>query len=175
MVSKEVNRWKIFYFLILIIGVFFAILEILIFRKTLINVFVPVLIVFITGFIAFLFDRRRYKKTYSLKNNFFPIFQSIVSYGFIFCYLFMAVNYYLASPVIEDYKAIIKEKSSMPGSKHHRNESEPLVRFEYFGFKKELIFEFNEIDKVKAADSVRVKIKKGRLGFNIIESYDVFD
>jgi hypothetical protein len=61
----------------------------------------------------------------------------------------------------------------MPGSKYHRSERQPLVIFDYFGFEKELVFHFSDTEKVNSADIVKVSIKKGGLGFDILESYDV--
>ena len=86
----------------------------------------------------------------------------------------MATNYYLSNKITKEYKTIIKEKSSMPGPKGNRSEREPLVRFDYFDFEKELVFKFRDTEKVNSADSVKIIIKKGRIGFDVLESYDVF-
>ncbi|TDO73649.1 hypothetical protein EV143_105247 [Flavobacterium chryseum] len=172
--SKEDWKWKSFYFFVLMIGIILTIFEINIFRKTLISKYIPISIILVTGFIGFLFNKKHFKKIYSTSGNFIIIIQNLVSWGFISCYLFMAINYYLARPIIENYKAKIIEKSSMPGQKGSRIERHPLVRFKYFDFEKELVFKFKDTEKVNLADSVKINLKKGRLGFDVLESYDVF-
>ena len=42
----------------------------------------------------------------------------------------------------------------MSGSKGHRNERKSLVRIDYFNFEKELVFRFEDTDKVNEAVSV---------------------
>nr|WP_199003483.1 hypothetical protein [Flavobacterium sp. ASV13] len=156
------------------IGLILAVFEIEIFRKTLIVVYIPISIIIGTGFIGFYFSNEHYKKIYSTSGNFITLLQNLGSWGFICCYLFMAANYYLANPVVKNYQAKIIAKSSMPGPKGSRSEREPLVRFKYFDFEKELVFKFRDTEKVSSADSVKINIKKGGLGFGVLESYDVF-
>lgn len=62
----------------------------------------------------------------------------------------------------------------MSGSRHHRDERKPLVTIDYFNFEKELAFRHADTEKVKNADSVIVSIRKGKLGFDILEDYDVY-
>lgn len=171
---KKEWKWEVFYFVVLIIGLILGFFEIIIFRKTLINVYIPISIVVVTGFIGFYFSREHLKKVYSTSGNFILLVQNFGSWGFISCYLFMAANYYFANPVVKNYEAKIIEKSSMPGPKGSRSERQPLVRFKYFDFEKELVFKFKDREKVSSADSVKINIKKGALGFEVLESYDVF-
>lgn len=172
--SEKEWKWKLFYFLVFIIGIVLTIFEISIFRKTLITQYIPISIILVTGFVGFIFNKKHLKKVYSTLGNFIIIIQCVGSWGFISCYLFMAANYYLASPIVKDYQAPIIEKSSVPGPKGSRNERQPLVRFRYFDFKKELVFKFEDTEKVNSADSVKIIVKKGGLGFEVLESYDVF-
>ena len=172
-IEKKEKKWKVFYTLMFFLGLLLMLFEIFIYRITIIDVYFPISIILVIGFFAFFFNKQHYKKTYSLKGNFYPIMQNLISWGFISCYIFMAINYYLAENVTTNYRFKIKEKSSMPGSKHHRSERSPLVRFDYFGFEKELVFHFSDTEKVNSADSVKVFVRKGGLGFDILESYDI--
>jgi len=172
--SKKDWKWKFFYFSVFLIGLILFVFEIAIYRKTLIASYIPISIVAVTGFIGFYFSNEHYKKIYSTAGDFITLVQNLGSWGFICCYLFMAANYYLANPVVKNYEAKIIEKSSMPGPKGSRSEREPLVRFKYFDFEKELVFKFKDTEKVSSADSVKINIKKGALGFEVLESYDVF-
>jgi len=57
----------------------------------------------------------------------------------------------------------------MSGTKGHRDERQPLVTIDYFSFEKELVFRFVDTDKVNRADSVTVVVRKGGLGFDILD------
>ena len=172
-IGKKEKFWKVFYNLMFFVGLILLLFEILIYRKTIIDAYILISIILVVGFLAFYFNKQHYKKTYSLDGNFYPILHNFFSWGFISGYIFLATNYYLAENISTNYKFKIKEKSSMPGSKYHRSEREPLVRFDYFDFEKELVFHFSDTEKVNSADSVKVSIKKGGLGFDILESYDI--
>lgn len=167
--------WKGFYAVTGFLGLILIFFEIFIYRKTIIDVYIPISIILIIGLFTFSFNRKHYKRTYLLTGNFFPLMQNLISWGFVSCYIFMATNFYLADKTITEYKFKIKEKSSMPGSKGHRNERKPLVRIDYFNFEKELVFRSTDAEKVDKADSVSLKVKKGGLGFDILEDYDVFN
>lgn len=171
--QKKEKFWKVFYNLIFFLGIILMLFEILIYRKTFIDAYLLISIILAVSILAFYFNNQHYKKTYSIKGNFYPIIHNLFSYGFISSYVFLATNYYLAEKKTTNYKFKIKEKSSMPDSKYSRSERQPLVIFDYFGFEKELVFHFSDTEKVNSADIVKVSIKKGALGFDILESYDV--
>lgn len=173
--SSKQKIWIFFYNIILFLGLFLIIFEVLIYRKTIISIYIPISIILIVGLLAFYFNKKNYNKIYPSANNFISIIQNIMSWGFITSYLFLAINYYLAEKTITNYKLKIKGKSSMPGSKYHREDREPLVKVDYFTFEKELVFNFEDTDKVNSADSVEVSVRKGRLGFDILDSYDVIN
>ena len=165
---------KGFYKITTFLGLILLAFEITIYRKTIIYTYIPISIILIAGFITFYFNRQHYKKSNRLLGNFFPIMQNIISWGFITCYIFMATNYYLADKATTEYKFKIKEKNSMSGLKGHRNERQPLVTIDYFNFEKDLVFRFVDTDKVNKADSVKVSVRKGGLGFDILNEYDIF-
>jgi hypothetical protein len=104
---------------------------------------------------------------------FYTISYYIIVVGCSVNYLLFAFNYYFASPKIIYYEFPIKEKSSMPGSKGHRSEREPLVRFDYFGQEKELVFGYSQTSQVAQANKILLRIKRGRLGFDIVSSREL--
>jgi len=172
---EKLKFWKGFYTLTLFTGIVLLVFEINIYRKTIIDFYIPSSIILVVGLLTFYFNRHHYKKTYLLTGDFFPLMQNLFSCGFISCYIFMATNYYSADKATTKYQFLIKEKSSMPGRKYHRNERQPLVRVDYFNFEKELVFRYSDTDKVNKADSVILSIRKGGLGFDILDEYDVFN
>ena len=171
--SKDQDFWKSFYFLTGIIGLLTLFMIINIYRLTIINIFIPLSLVLSVGLITFFFNRKRYKETYSIKIDIFPFLQNTISWGGIICYLFLAINYYLANNNLKEYKFKIKNKSSMSGSNRNINQRQPLVRFDYYNLEKVLVFSYSNTERVNKADSVIIKVQKGFFGFDILESYDV--
>ena len=101
--------------------------------------------------------------------------QNLASWGFISCYVFMATNYYLGDKPAIEHRFLVKEKYSMLGWRHHRNERIPVVRIDYFKFEKDLVFRYEDTDKINNADSVIVTVRKGGLGFDVLDDYDVLN
>ena len=149
--------------------------EIKIYRCTIIEVYIPILIILIIGLLTFYFTRQHYKKTYRLSSNFFPLVQNLISWGFMSCYFFMATNYYLPEGSAVEYKFSIKEKRSLPGRSGHREQRSPLVEFDYFDFRKELIFPYSYTDNVNEADSLKIIVRRGKFGFDIIDYYELMN
>jgi len=164
---------KGFYTLTAVLGLVLLAFGILIYRRTIINTYIPISIMLVVGSVAFYFNRKHYKETYLLTGNFLPFVQHLISWGSLSCYIFMATNYYLADNKTTEYKFSIKEKNSMSGPKGHRDERQPLVTIDYFSFEKELVFRYVDTDKVNKADSVTVVVRKGGLGFDILDKYEV--
>jgi hypothetical protein len=164
---------KKFYFLNVVVGTFLIVLEVELYRKTIIDFYIPLIVILVVGTAAFLFNKRHYQKVYALQGIFFPLIQNIFSWGFIACYLFMATNYYFTDTDTRNHKFPIKYKSSLPGGKGHQNERQPLVAIDYFGFEKELVFRFSQTGNVEQADSVILKTSRGILGFDVLVDYNL--
>jgi hypothetical protein len=156
-------------------GAILSVFEIYLYRLTIISVTIPISIILIVGLITFLLSRSHYKRNFNTRGIFFPLFQNIISWGFISCFVFMAVNYYGAEPEVRRIEFDIKSKSSMPGSKGNRDKRSPLVTINYFGVDKELVFKYVETKRVDAARKVTVTVKRGLLGFDVVDHYDVVD
>jgi hypothetical protein len=95
------ERHKSFYFIAAIVGLALLMLELRIYQKTVIPLKIPFLVTLIVSVITFFIIQRDYRQTYQNRNFFFPIAQSLISFGFIACYLFMAANYYFADRQIQ--------------------------------------------------------------------------
>ena len=126
----------------------------------------------LSALVGYIIMNRHYKNLYN-SGIFFAAMQSLLSFGFISCYLFLAINFYGSHNELRNYEFEIQEKSSAPGRKRHRNERTPIVRFDYFGFEKKLTFKYNETEKVNSSSQVVLQIKNGRLGYDVIESFYV--
>ncbi|MBI3220091.1 MAG: hypothetical protein HYZ44_11305 [Bacteroidetes bacterium] len=170
--TEKYAKWKKYYFITLITGLILIILEINLYRKTIIPLWIPLTVIFTIGVISFFINRTHYNLTNNTKGWFFPLLQNIISWGFISCYLFIAMNYYFAEEKQHQSIFEIKSKSSMPGSRGHRNARKPLVTIDYFGFEKELVFTNKDTKKVDKATQVKLVTKKGLLGFVILEHFE---
>lgn len=163
---------KILYPTILFLGLILIIWEINIYRNTIINIYLLLGIIFITGVIAFILDFNNYVKTYPkysrLGQIFYSLMHYIVGYGFIFCSFFMLVNYYFSDDSFEKRVYEIIESSSMSGGRYHRSERQPLFRINYEGRVKELVFSHEYYEKRNFYSEVEFKVKKGYFGFEII-------
>lgn len=164
-----------FYCAILLIGVLLCCWGVYIHRFTIINTTVPIAIVLIVGVSVFFFNSNHYKKVFNVHGVFFPLLQNICSWGFISCYLFMAVNYYGADTEVRNVELPIKFRKWKVGIKSNRNKRYPVVIVNYFGIDKELVFAYADTKRVNAAKKVIVAVRHGSLGFDVVDHYDVAD
>ena len=166
--------WKGFYNVTLFLGLILMYLEIFLYRKTFIKIDILLIIVVVVGSVTFVLIRKKYKSTYNLKGNFFPLMQSFLSWGFILSYLFLATNYYLADKDITEHQLIIKSKSSLSGYRI-TSKRQPTIRFDYADFEKELVFYSSNSELVENAKSIKLQLRKGALGFDIIENFQLIN
>jgi hypothetical protein len=163
-----------------ILGLILLVGEILIYRKTIIGLKIPLLIFLVPGFIL---TPIFYKKLNEIDNgidNYHCIIKCFLHYvlhscmtGGILVFLFMATNFYFADKNITTRRFEIIRIDSLPGSKGHRSERKPYVVINYDGMEKELIFTYSETEQVKIAKFVTLEVKKGLLGFDVLENYEV--
>jgi hypothetical protein len=170
-VNTPFSARKVIYAIACIAGIIFLMCEVGLFRYTIISPGIPAGIIIAVGLVAFVIDKNRYQQTYAIKGWFFPLFQNIFSWGFFACYLFVAANYYLSTGPAKSYKLKIVEVSSTNGGRGDGYKQIPTVYIDYFGFKKELIFNNDDRARVIHPQSVLVTAQKGFLGFDILTSY----
>ena len=108
--KEKYAKWKKYYFISLMTGLVLMIFEIFLFRKTIIQIWIPIIIILTIGAISFIINRTHFNLTNDSTGWFFPLLQNIVSWGFTFCYLFMAMNYYFADT--EQFKSRFEIKSN---------------------------------------------------------------
>ena len=164
---------KILYPAILFLGLGLMILQIKIYRNTIIDSSILIGIILIVGIISFILDYKNYGKTYKKSGvglYFYSSLQYLLGYGFIVCSIFMLTNYYLAdkNPIEKTFEIV--ERSSLPGSKHNREKRKPTFRINYEGKEKELVFQHRYYAKMKSYKNVELEIRKGYFGFDILEN-----
>ena len=164
---------KIFYPVILILGLYLMGWQVIIFRNTIIDLKILIAIIVLVAIISLLADFKNYGKTYNYNGvglYFYALIHYICGFGFIACSTFMLTNFYLADskPVKETYKIV--KRSSLPGRKYHRNERTPTFNINYNGKIKELVFPYNYYEKMEFYTNVELEVRKGYFGFNILEN-----
>ena len=167
---------KILYPTILISGLFLMGWEINVYRNTIIDLSIPIGIILIVGIIAFVLDIKNYKKTYEYKGiglYFYALMNYLAGYGFIACTIFMLTNYYLADKKSVKKSFEIVERSSLSGSKHHRDKRKPTFKINYDGKMKELVFKHKFYKKMASYKNIELEIKKGFFGFDIIDNKEL--
>ncbi len=157
-----------------ILGLSLLVWEIFIYRKTIIDLKIPLLIWLLPGIIMtpLLYDKMNNIDGMKAHWTLHYLLHTGMTGAFIL-FLFMATNFYLADSSLVKKQFEIIEKGSLPGSKGHRNERKPYVVINYEGLEKELIFSYSQIEKVNDSRYANLYVKKGLWGFDILEEYKV--
>jgi len=168
------KQGKIYYTAILFIGAFSMLFQILIYRDTIIDVRILIYIIIVFSFITYFIGLKSYKKAYSdvysdTNLMFTGIIQFVISYGFIFCSIFLTTNYYFRDKNLTIKKYLIVERTTFQGRKYHRNERRPAFYIKYKGVKKELEFSHKYFNDMNSYKTVELETYKGYFGFDIIE------
>lgn len=137
-------------------------LEIGIYRKTIIPFKIPLLVALIGSTVGFLIIQRDYRRAYQKNNLLFPIIQSFISFGFIACYLFMTLNYYLADNATQTKSVTILARHTIG-----TGNGQPAIEIEYEGIKKQLVFYNGQQKQLDTSKQVILTVKKGLFGFII--------
>lgn len=168
---KGINNLDILIFILFIFGMALLVWEISIYRRTIIELKIPLLIWLTPGFFMTPLLYNRFKRIEAIKKN--RIFHYLVHTcitGASLLFGFMALNYYFADNQTEDKRFEIIKKGSLSG--RNRNEDIPYVEINYNGFEKEIIFKYPDKDKIDSAKYVNLTVKKGLFGFDILERYE---
>jgi len=159
--------WQVLFF----VGLISQIVAVSMFRKTLIETKVSVGLYLIIGLVGlFIFNKQL--KIY-VGNTFYRIVFSVVSFGGTFVALFLFLNAHFVSQEVLSNKYEIIEKSSLPGSKHHRSERKPTVYINLNGLKKEVVYPYSMTNEVDEAKYLIISRAKGLFGFDIIISKEL--
>ena len=159
---------------LLIIGLLLLLWQIVLYRRTIIPLKIPLLLWLIPGIPLTPILYRTLNQADGMKAHW------ILHYiahtwmtGSILLFAFMASNYYLADSTVVQEQFEILEKGSLPGGKHHRHERKPYVMIDYHGFEKQIIFTYPKTSEVEQASLIQVSVRKGLWGFDILQEYSL--
>jgi len=169
--NKKLDNLVGFLFML---GLVLTIWEIYLYRLTIINLKIPLTIWLIPGLFMTPLLYNKMNNIDGKKGHWILHYLChTVMTGGIILFIFMALNFYLADKTIVEKRFKVLRTSSMSGPTGHRNERQPYVVINYSGFEKQLIFSNQEMKIVLPSKSVRLKIRNGFLGFDILESYKI--
>jgi len=137
-------------------------LEISFYRRTIVPLRTLFLTIFFPALISFVIIRKDYNRTYQTKGFFFPLMQSILSFGFMTCYGFMALNYYMADTDTEIKPCKILHKYTI-GTK----QPQPAIEIDYDGIEKQLVFKVGQQTQIDSSNYVVLTVKEGFFGYDI--------
>lgn len=161
-----------FYKTTFILGLVAIYWEIILYRQTVIDVKILLGLILAVGVLTTKFVAKDFQELFGYSNKTtlysWSFIQSAASYGFLFCTLFMALNFYLATneTSIRTYKII--ERTSLSGRKYHRSERKPAFKIMYHGQLKELIFPHEYYSEMDYYSEIELKVRKGFFGFDLL-------
>ena len=166
------DQKKIAYSVVFAIGIMAVIWEIELYRHTVINPIIPIAIIILTGGTITPLVMKDFERLFDYRSRFMLIVwsfvQSSVSWGFIACTFFMAVNFYGPTSEAKRQTFSIVERSSLAGRKYHRDERKPTFKIEYEGKLKELVFSNAIYPDMDTYRQIEVSVKKGFLGYDLL-------
>ena len=167
-----IKKKERFYKNIFFVGLVLMIWEIKIYRQTIIDIEILLVIIFVVGILTTFFSLKDFQNLFNYKRKstlyLWTFVQSTVSWGFIACSVFMFTNYYLASDEYNKQTFEIFERSSLAGRKYHRDERKPTFKILYNGKIKELVFPHKYYEKMDSYQNVELIVKNGFLGYDIL-------
>jgi len=155
------------------LGLVLLLWEIEIYRDTIIDLKIPLLIWLTPGLVLTPIFYSRINALDRKANWALHYFLHTCMTGSFLLFSFMATNLYFSDSqsTIKHFNVI--NTGSICGPKGHRDEREPYVDINYEGLEKEVVFTYEETAKVMSAKSVKLTVRKGLLGFDILEKYEI--
>ncbi len=172
-VSKRDKKLDALLTVLFFLGLILLIWEIFIFRRTMIELKIPLLIWSIPGIFLTPLLYNKFNKIDGMKAHWILHYVAHTCMtGAFLLFGFMASNYYFADNQTINKRFEIIKKGSLCGSKGHREERQPYAEIDYYGFEKQLVFTYSETEKIDSSKYVNLAVRKGFWGFDILERYD---
>lgn len=159
---------KLSFQILFFIGMIGQLIAIYLYRKTVIEIEFSLGIYIVVGLIGFIALNTKLKSVNS--KTFRKFVSSIIGFGGTAIFLFLFLNYQLASKEIDSARYQILEKSSIMGSKYNRSKKQPTAYILINNTKKEIVFAHSQTAEVKKASYIVIESSKGLFGFDIIRN-----
>ena len=163
------NRY-VLYMIMGLIGLILIPWQILIYKRTIVSLYVILSIIVGVGLLGFLIDGKNYINTYKLKGwkaYFYAIIQNVFSWGIIITSILILSNYYTARGEIKIQEYKIVERSSLPITKGRRGKESkrrtPVFHIIQDGEERELSFSSRYHADLFEYNSIRISTREGFL------------
>jgi hypothetical protein len=152
-----------------ITGIILMVWEIFIYRRTMIGLKIPLIIWLTPGLFLSPILFNKINNIDGMKANIILhyILHTVMT-GSIILFCFMALNYYLGDSKITEKRFEVIKTGNLAG----RGEEQYVV-INYDGFKKQLVFKNTQDQNVLSAKSVKLIVRRGLFGFDVLEKYEV--
>lgn len=169
--EKVINT---FFTLLFLFGCVLIIISSYIYHKTFIHWTIPFGILLMTSFVITLRTDKIWDKYFIKANFILRLLYNVIATGSIFCYMFLAINYYNKSIIEKTIRYEIIDKSEIRSKGQSSTNLPRVIIFAEFGIK-ELFFNYPEKYNVSNCDSIDLTIRKGIFGFSVIDHYKFVD
>lgn len=155
-----------------VLGICLLVWVIYIYRRTIIELEIPLLLWLTPGIILTPYFYSRLNNIDGMKAHWILhyILHSCMT-GAVILFSFMSINYYLAEDTITIKQFDVLDIGSLSGGKNNREKRKPYVIIDYNGMDKQLIFSNSQMENVQNAKLVIVEVREGKLGFDILEDF----
>ena len=169
------KRGKLFYEITFAIGMILIFAQLPFILKTIIDFYIPIIIVLIVGFISCLIDYKNYSNLYDYigkKRYLYPFIHFSASYGGIVLFVFSSFNYYLSKSIETTTEYNIVDR----GTYNIKNSSgkKPYFVIKYNGKNKEIVFgeiDYKTVEKeLSESKKIELTTKKGFFDYEILIS-----
>ena len=164
-ISNENKTFKRLIAVLFIFGLLLQIWEVIIYRRTIIDLKIPLTIWLTPGLFL---TPILYKKLNDIGGKahwtLHYILHSCMTGG-ILLFCFMASNFYFADNNVTERQFKVNKTGYL--------QRKPYAMINYDGLEKQLVFSPSDKRKVTTAKSATVKSRKGLLGFDILDEYEI--
>lgn len=151
------------------VGLSLLIGEIEIYRKTIIDWKLPLVICVTVGAISNFVFYNFLVKHGNMKSILVQLLFNIVGLGGITVYVFMWFNFEFSDINVTYKKVKVLEAKELLGPKRNRSKVRPVLVVKYEKLEKELIFRYHQRAIVEIQDSVELVVSIGALGYDVIK------
>ncbi|MCC6700439.1 MAG: hypothetical protein IT221_02890 [Fluviicola sp.] len=140
--------------------------EMMLFRKTFVPFYFPLLFSLIGGLLLFLLLRKKINYYVQSKHPFWQkALHGIIMFGGILGFLLLSINYYFPTDNFEKVKLKILEIGTLTNSKNRCEP--PFVLVSFKGHQKQIVFPCHFV--ISNPKMIELELQKGSFGFYIIE------
>lgn len=152
--------------LITFVSLILILWEIMLFRKTFVPFYIPLLFSLIGGFLLFLFLRKKINYYEQSKHPFWQkALHGIIMFGGVLGFLLLSINFYFPTNKFEKVKLKILEIGTLTNSKNRCEP--PFVLVSFKGHQKQIVFPCHFV--ISNPEMIELELQKGSFGFYIVQ------